>query len=55
MHTSRGAGRQREGEMGGTEDEREIFVTEASKVEMETKTRQEHFFSHILSPFLSIL
>lgn len=40
--------------MDGTEDEREIFVIEASKVEMEKKTRQGHF-SHILSPFLKYI
>lgn len=41
---------EREGERDETEDEREKFVTEASKVKMETKTRQGHFFPlHILS------
>lgn len=40
--------------MDGAEDEGEIFVTEASKVEMETKTRQGHFFLHILSSSYSI-
>ncbi len=45
---------ERKGEMDGAEDEGEIFVTEASKVEMETKTRQGHFFLHILSSSYSI-
>lgn len=36
--------------MDGTEDEREIFVTEGSKVKMETKTGQGHFFFQ--HPFL---
>lgn len=49
MHKSRGAGRQRERVMDGAEDDRDIFVTEASKVEMETETRQGHFFPHPLT------
>lgn len=50
----RGRKTEREKEMDGAEDEREIFVNEASEVEVEKKTRQGHFFPHILSPFYSI-
>lgn len=53
MHNLRGAGRQREKVMDGAGDDRDIFVTEASKVEMETETRWGHFFPYPL--ILSLL
>lgn len=54
MTRERQEDREREREMDGTENEREIFVTEASNIKMETKTRQRPFFPHILSSSYSI-
>lgn len=53
--TREGAGRQREREGDGwNRGWRGIFVTEASKVEMETKTRQGHFFFSTSFPLAAV-
>lgn len=42
--------RERKGDGWNEEDEREIFVTGASKAAMETKTRQDHLSPPTSSP-----